>query len=467
MQGTAATTPAGGKTVSCRTLNKGRRTVDDRAMTEDAVATMSRYVQFDTTNPPGNEMPAALWVRDQLASRSITSDIRMYEPLPGRGLVVARIPGKEDLKPLMVNHHIDVVAADSSQWTHPPFSGLFADGFVWGRGTLDTKGLGVMFMLALESLLKEGVKFRRPIVFTAVPDEEPGGDNGMRWLVENHLNDIDPEWVWDEGSGGLRNVFGQGTVFAVAVAEKQIYRFKLIAQGEPGHGSMPHADSANTRLIAALQRILNAHRPMKTGPASAAMFAGLARTQKFPASFLLAHLGNPLLLKLAGKKLAAQKFTNAVLRDTVSVNIIQAGYQINVIPERAEAQLDCRLLPETDAREFQEWLVSRIADPRIRIEMIQTSGPSGLAPMDNPFYHAVSAAIKKNAPGARVFPLLMAGATDGRYWRERGYPAYGFTPMILEKNDIGRVHGIDERISADNLLLGIKMARDILRTLCA
>lgn len=441
--------------------------MDERKVREDAVATMSRYVQFDTTNPPGNEMRAALWVRDQLVSRGITSDIRVHEPLPGRGLVVARIPGTENLKPLMVNHHIDVVAADPAQWTHPPFSGLFADGFVWGRGTLDTKGLGVMLMLALESLLKEGVKFRRPVVFTAVPDEEPGGQNGMRWLTENHREEIDPEWVWDEGSGGLTDVFGRGTVFAVAVAEKQIYRFKLIAQGEPGHGSMPHADSANTRLIAALQRILQTPRPLKTGPASAAMFAGLAHTQKFPASFLLGRLGNPLILKLAGKKLAAQKFTNAVLRDTVSVNIIQAGYQINVIPERAEAQLDCRLLPETDAREFHEWLVSRIADPRIRIEMIQTSGPSGLAPVDNPFYHAVAAAIKKNAPGAGVFPLLMAGATDGRYWRERGCPAYGFTPMILEASDIGRVHGIDERISADNLLLGIKMARDVLRTLCA
>jgi len=441
--------------------------MDEQKIREDAVATMSRYVQFDTTNPPGNEMPAALWVRDQLTNRGITSDIKIHEPVPGRGLVVARIAGTEALKPLMINHHMDVVAADATQWTHPPFSGLVADGFVWGRGTLDTKGLGVMFLLALESLLKEGVKFRRPIVFTAVPDEEPGGDNGMRWLVENHEKDIDPEWVWDEGSGGLKDVFGQGTMFAIAVAEKQIYRVKLIAMGEPGHGSMPHANSANTHLIAALQRIIDAPRPLKIGPASAAMFAGLACTQKFPASFLLSHLDNPLVLKIAGKSLAAEKFINAVLRDTVSVNIIQAGYQINVIPERAEAQLDCRLLPETDAGEFHRWLVSRIADESIRIEMIQTSPPSGLAPIDNPFYRAVTSAVGQHAPGAGVFPLLMAGATDGHYWRERGYPAYGFTPMILERADIGRVHGIDERIAIDNLLLGIRMTRDIIKTLCA
>jgi acetylornithine deacetylase/succinyl-diaminopimelate desuccinylase-like protein len=366
----------------------------------------------------------------------------------------------------MLNHHIDVVAADPSQWTHPPFSGTVDEGFVWGRGTLDTKGLGVMFLLALEGLIQEGVKFRRPIVFTAVPDEEPGGQNGMRWLTENHLRDIDPEWVWDEGTGGLKDVFGKGVMFAIAVAEKQIYRLKIIATGEPGHGSMPHPASANNKLLVALHRIVENPRPLKAGFAAQAMFAGLATTQTFPASFMLSHLSNPLVLQLAGQRLTKEKFTNAVLRDTVSVNIVQAGYQINVIPERAEAHLDCRLLPETDAAEFHRWLVSRIADDSIAIEMIQTSQPSGIAPMEGPFYEALKSAIGKHAPGAGVFPLLMAGATDGRYWRERGYPAYGFTPMILEKTDIPRVHGIDERISINNLMLGIKMTRDIIKTLC-
>jgi carboxypeptidase PM20D1 len=197
------------------------------------------------------------------------------------------------------------------------------------------------------------------------------------------------------------------------------------------------------------------------------MFSVLAHEQKFPTSVILRNLSNPLTFKLAGKSLAADKFTNALFRDTVSVNVIKAGYQINVIPERAEAELDCRLLPETDAQEFHHWLMSRIADDRIKIEMIQTSPPSGVAPLDSLFYQTVTSTIEKHSPGAGVFPLLMAGATDGRYWRQRGYPAYGFTPMILERADIGRVHGIDERLSTDNLLLGIKMTRDILQELCA
>jgi acetylornithine deacetylase/succinyl-diaminopimelate desuccinylase-like protein len=441
--------------------------MDNNNLIQDAVATLGRYVQFDTTNPPGNEMPAALWLSEQLTNRGITKDIKIYEPLSGRGLLVARINGSEALKPLMINHHIDVVAADPAKWSYPPFSGVCADGFIWGRGTLDTKGLGVMFVLALESMVKEGIKFRRPIIFTAVPDEEPGGDNGMRWLVENHLKEIDPEWVWDEGSSGFKGVFGKRVMFAIAVAEKQIYRIRLIATGEPGHGSMPHNNSANVTLIDVLERVIGSPRPMRAGTAACAMFGVLAGEKKFPASVILRNLSNPLALKLAGKSLAAEKFTNALFRDTVSVNVIKAGYQINVIPERAQAELDCRLLPETDAQEFHRWLMSRIADDRIEIEMIQTSLPSGVAPLNSQFYQAVTSVVEKHSPGAGVFPLLMAGATDGRYWRQRGYRAYGFTPVILERMDIGRVHGIDERVSIDNLLLGIKMTKDIIKMLCA
>ena len=439
---------------------------DNDALRRDAVATMSRYVQFDTTNPPGNELPAAEWLRDQIIQRRITRDVTVHEPFPRRGLVVARIPGAEPLKPLMINHHMDVVAADPSQWTHPPFGGVIADGFVWGRGTLDTKGLGVMFLLALESLVKEGVKFRRPIVMTAVPDEETGG-SGMKWLVENHAAAIDPEWVWDEGSGGLKGMFGSGILFAVAVAEKTVQWLKLIATGDPGHGSMPHNNNANVTLVNALKRIADSPRPLHVNSTAAAMFKAIASTQSFPASWVLRNLSNPIALGLASKRLTSDRLTHALVRDTISLNMLNAGYKVNVIPEKAEASLDVRLLPETDPDEFVRWLKARINDDRIKIESIQSSPPSGVAPLDSPFYAAVTHAVNRHAPGAGVFPLLMSGATDGRYWRMRGYPAYGFGPCILERHDVGRVHGIDERISADNLLLGIKMTRDMLKELCA
>jgi acetylornithine deacetylase/succinyl-diaminopimelate desuccinylase-like protein len=440
--------------------------MDDKKIMEDAAATLSSYIKIDTTNLPGNEMPAALWLQDQLEGRSITRDIKIYEPLPGRGLLVARIPGTEKLKPLMLNHHMDVVAADPAQWTYPPFSGAVADGFVWGRGTIDTKGLGIIFLIALDQLLKEGTRFRRPIVFTAVPDEELGGKNGMRWLVENHLKEIDPEWVWDEGSGGLKGAFGKDLMYAIAVAEKTVYQIKLTATGDPGHGSMPHGNNANVTLLKALQRIADKPRKLRADTSAVLMFKALAPTQKFPASFLLKHLSCPLALTIAGRSLAKDKLTNAVFRDTLSINVINAGYQINVIPERAEAMIDCRLLPGTDVEEFRRALDSIIKDERVKVELMHSSAPSGIAPVDGQFYRTVSEIATQHVAGARVFPLLMAGATDGRFWRERGYAAYGFAPFILEREDIGRVHGIDERISLDNLSLGIKMVKDIIKALC-
>jgi acetylornithine deacetylase/succinyl-diaminopimelate desuccinylase-like protein len=323
-----------------------------------------------------------------------------------------------------------------------------------------------MFLLALDLLVQEGVRFRRPIVFLAVPDEEAGGCAGMRWLIEHHLAELDPEWVWDEGSGGVRGMFGERVMFGVAVAEKRPHNVRLIAKGDPGHGSMPHANNAVVTLVHALERILRSPRPIHISDVTAAMFRAIASEQKFPAPLLLRHVQNPLIQRALAGRLGADPLLGALVHDTVSLTILRAGYKINVIPEGAEAELDCRLLPDTDAAEFDRWLDERIADKRVRVEIGESAPPSGVAPMSGPFYEAIHRAVAAHVPGAGVFPFQVPGATDGRYFRQRGYAAYGFGPVIMDREDIGRVHGIDERISAENLLLGIKMARDIIRELC-
>jgi acetylornithine deacetylase/succinyl-diaminopimelate desuccinylase-like protein len=441
-------------------------TPDWDAIGRDAVATLSHYIRFDTTNPPGAELPAAAWLADQLRARGISHDVTLHEPAPGRGLVLARIPGSEALKPLLLNHHLDVVAADAAAWTHPPFSGAIVDGFVWGRGALDTKNLGVIFLLALESLRKAGARFRRPVLFLAVPDEETGGQHGMRWLVERHAAELDPEWVWDEGGGGFQDMFGPGLFFGLTVAEKQIQHLKLTASGKPGHASMPHDDNANVTLLRALDRVLSAPRPLRVNEITAAMFRAIAPTQRFPASALLARLDQPWALRLAASRLQADSSLNAMLRDTVSLTVLRAGYKVNVIPDRAEAEIDCRLLPDTEAAEFQAWLRERLADERIQVEVQESSPPSGSAPLSGPFFEAVRAGVQHLHPGAGLVPMLVPGGTDGRYWRQRGYAAYGFAPVVMERGDLGRVHGVDERISAENLLAGIQIARAIIERLC-
>ena len=435
------------------------------AVREDAVDTLRRYIQFDTTNPPGNELPAARWLKDQLIERGITRDVAIHEPAPGRGLVLARVAGSEPLKPLVLNHHIDVVPADPQLWTHPPFAGEVAEGYVWGRGTLDTKGLGIVHMLALQRLIEEGATFRRPVILLAVPDEEVGGGQGMAWAMENLFDQLDPEWVWDEGGFGFTGLWGDQAMFGVAVAEKKIHQLRLIASGEPGHGSMPHDDNANVTLMRALDRLM-APRPMRINEVTGAMFRALAKTQSFPLSFLLRQIGHPLVLRLAGRRLASVRMLNAMLRDTISLTMLEAGYKINVIPERAEAGIDCRLLPDTDADAFRRWVETTIDDDRITLETIETSPPTSISPIESPFLTAVTRALAKHVPDAVVFPLQTPGGTDSRFFRARGVPAYGLAPAITPLSELERVHGIDERLSIENLELGIKLSYEIIRKLC-
>jgi acetylornithine deacetylase/succinyl-diaminopimelate desuccinylase-like protein len=244
------------------------------------------------------------------------------------------------------------------------------------------------------------------------------------------------------------------------------------------------------------------------------MFRAIAPSQSFPASWLLKHVDNPLVLRLLAGRLQADPALNAMLRDTVSLTVLRAGYKVNVIPERAEAEIDCRLLPDTDAAEFRRWLANILSDTpqtaqtahravstdaapavvetgrcpvsvsgaphanaepqqpqttsdgKIRIEVQESSPPSGVAPLDGPFVDAVRAAVHRYHPDADVFPMLMPGATDGRYWRQRGYAAYGLGPVLMTSDDLDRVHGIDERISAENLLNAVKMARAVIEALC-
>jgi acetylornithine deacetylase/succinyl-diaminopimelate desuccinylase-like protein len=433
---------------------------------DDAAATLSRYVQFDTTNPPGNEMKAAQWVASQLRGRKITDDVAIHEPAPGRGLVIGRIAGSEALKPLVLSHHMDVVPADPAQWSHQPFAGEASDGYVWGRGAFDDKNMGVIYLLALERLIHQGVAFRRPIVFLAVPDEECGSSHGTGWLVENHLDALNPEWVWDEGGGGFTGLIGDSPLFGVAVAEKQTQHLRLIASGEAGHGSMPHENNANTILLSALERILKP-RPLRINTVAAAMFRELAKAQRFPISLALRHLDNPLVLKLVGPQLAASREINAMLRDTISLTMLQSGSAVNVIPERAEAGIDCRLLPDTDAAQFHRWLETTIDDDRVRVEIIDTSAPTEISPIDNPFLDAVRHALARHVPDAIAFPLQTPAATDSRHYRARNIPAYGFGPFVIDVREVARMHGINERFSIDNLELGIKIACDVIKELCA
>jgi len=388
-----------------------------------------------------------------------------HETAPGRGVLVGRIEGTEPLKPLVLNHHMDVVPADPRKWSHPPFAGEVADGYVWGRGTLDTKGLGVMHLVALERLRRVGVVFRRPVIFLAVPDEEVGGEKGMAWLVEHHAENLDPEWVWDEGGMGLRLKDGE-VMFGIAVAEKKVLWLRLVAHGESGHGSLPNPNNPNAHLARALRLIADQRPHLRVNQVTRAMLGRLATTRSFPVSWLLRHAGNPLVMRLAGSRLAGSDLFAAMLQDTVNITTLKAGYKTNVVPERAEATLDCRLLPETDEEEFVRWLKSIIANERIEIEVLEHSMPVSVAPLSGGLMDAIVRAAERHVPGSLAVPIQMPGASDSRFWRAIGVPTYGIGPYIISEEEAKLVHGVDERISVENLELGVRITCDVIRSLC-
>jgi acetylornithine deacetylase/succinyl-diaminopimelate desuccinylase-like protein len=429
----------------------------------EALAFLSRYLQFETCHQ--NELAAAQWLAEQIRELRVTGAVAVHEPAPGRGLVIARIPGSQPLKPLLLNHHIDVVAAQPEQCAHPPFAGAIVDGYVYGRGALDDKGMGVALLFALVELAREGTRLRRGVVFTAVPDEETSGEVGTGWLVREHGADLDPEWVWDEGGAGFVGVFGPKPQFGIATCEKQIHHVSVTATGAPGHGSMPHRNNPNDKLIRALAFALRRQRPFRLSETTRAMFQSLAATQSGAARQLLEQIDNPVAQRLAGGRLSKDPQLNSFVRDTMSLNVVRGGYQGNVIPERAEAQLDCRLLPDTDPDEFDAWLGRRLGR-EVTFEVLQRSPRTPSSPLDSDFFRGLSAAVTEVRPDAGVFPMQMPGATDGRYWRAAGIPAYGMSPFLMSRADIASVHGIDERISGENLALGVQIARRVITKLC-
>jgi len=439
-------------------------TIDWEAVGREAAQLLARYVQIDTTNPPGNERLAAEFLAQVLRQRGF--EPRLYESGPGRANLVARVRGGEERGPLLLLHHMDVVTANAGDWSHDPFGGDLCDGCLYGRGTLDMKGFGVMQLLALDLLRRSGRPLRRDVILMAVSDEEMEGNYGTGWMVDRHWDDIRPEVVWDEGGYGVSGFVGEGCVFLVAVAEKRVLWPRLVARGEPGLASIPRGNNPVDLLARALERIRTHPQPPRLTPVSREMLKRLADAIDFPQSLLLRHVDNPLVWPLAGRALTRQPETNAMLRNLVTPTQLQAGSKENVIPGRAVAGLDVRLLPDEDVDAFLARLKRTITDDRVAIELDQRPVESSVSPFEGEFFSALERVLRREVPGCLVVPTLTPGGTDSRFFRQRGVAAYGLIPIAIDLGELNRMHGIDERISLDNLRLGTHVVYGVLQDLC-
>jgi acetylornithine deacetylase/succinyl-diaminopimelate desuccinylase-like protein len=411
------------------------QTVDWAKVSAEAVDVLQQYVRIDTSNPPGDTTKTAAFLTAILEREGIP--VTRYESAPGKVIIVARLKGTGAGKPILLEHHMDVVPADASRWPRDPFGADLVDGEIWGRGTVDMKGLGVIHLFAFIELKRQHVPLSRDVILMAVPDEEVGGGLGARWMIANHLKDLDPDYVLDEGGLGSRDLYAKDKlVFGISVAEKKIMWLTLRAEGVAGHGSQPHNQNPNDKLVKALARLLS--EPLPSGE--------VAVVDE---------------LKAKAGTLETNKFINAITHSTISLTTLRSGVgdppKMNVIPSVAEATLDCRLLPGVTADGWLQEIRRRLGDPSIEIEVTYESEDSVVTPQDTPLYRALAAAIERRHPGAIVSPILVPYGTDSNAFRHEGAKSYGIFPIAVPTEIVGQMHGDAERIPADQVGLGVRI----------
>jgi acetylornithine deacetylase/succinyl-diaminopimelate desuccinylase-like protein len=441
--------------------------IDWKGVKQEATEILSTYLRINTTNPPGNEMEAARYLEGILRLEGIESTV--YEPVPGRANLMAVLPGKTRGNPLILLNHMDVVPVEEDKWDLDPFGGIIKDGYIHGRGAIDMKGKGVAELMALLFLKRNRVPLKRDVIFLATADEETGGRWGAKWMLEREPCLTEAAYVLNEGGCILIRENGALDHYEIATAQKVVAQFTVKATGKTGHGSMPHRDSANVKLIRALNRLVEWESPFVIIPLVKRYFANLAKVRA-PEEAKGYHdiegaLGDPAFTEA----FTANSQYNAMVRNTITPTILKAGQKINVIPSMATAAFDCRLLPGTSNKDFFAQLQKVISDEEITLAPLPDfeSNPLPPSPVENELYKAIERVARQKDPGCMVTPFLITGATDSRFFREVGVPCYDFSPFRLRQEDLKLVHGHNERISIENLGFASEVIFEIVREVAA
>ena len=420
----------------------------------EALDILVRYLRIDTSNPPGNEKPAARFLGSLLESEGI--ECEYIETQPEREILVARLRGDGSKRPIMLCNHTDVVPVEEQYWDMPAFEGVVRDGRVYGRGAIDMKGCGVMQLMAFLLLRRNRVPLTRDVIFCAVPDEEAGSTWGMKWLSEHRPDICDVEFELSEGGGGADRFGGEDVrLFNVATNEKSICWLQLTAVGTPGHGSRIHHDNSLVHLMRALLRLEEWNRGITFTPDTTAYIDRLAEAGLIPPRSDMPAL--EAAISRGGELQAA--FMN-----TLNITELRSGIKTNVIPAKSWAAIDCRLLPGQDRHAWLQQVRDVVADDRITVEFYRPGELEPVAvPWDTELFHAIRAVITEAMEDAVVVPSMTIGATDNRFLRVQGIPAYGFIPCLMSSAERAGFHGNNEFITVDNLNMGVEFMYEIVR----
>ena len=423
---------------------------------------LGELIRIDTTNPPGNETQAATYLARYLASEGFKTEI--IESASGRGSLITQLKGTGEKPSLLLLSHLDVVAANPNEWTVDPFAGVVKDGYVYGRGAYDMKCMTAIEIMVIKLLKKNNVKLKGDIVLAATADEEQGGEEGAGYLLQHHREKVWCPYVINEG-GGLAIPSKKGYVFPVQTAEKGILWLKIKAKGTPGHGSTPNmADNAVLRMNKVIDKLGNFKPQTIYVPTLKQFLAEMAKQDPELEETFSRLLTNPgqseqILDELAKKDRALAEEIRPRIKMTITPTMIRGGVKENIIPSDCEAVFDCRILPGQSVTETVDLIKGLLKDvglDKLSFEFIQAHGGSESA-SDTPLYITITCVLKEFEPGCGVTPTLTTGGTDSRFFRENGSICYGFQPMIPdEPNDEleKRMHGIDERITIENLVYG-------------
>ena len=427
---------------------------------------LQQLIRFDTTNPPGNEAECIAYINYLLAEAGFETSILARDPM--RSNLVARLAGQGNAPPLLLYGHIDVVTTENQEWQHPPFAGIEADGYIWGRGALDMKGGVAMMLAAFLRAKAEDLQLPGDVILTVVSDEEEGGDYGAKYLVENHANLYKNVRYALGEFGGSTTYIGGRKFYPIMIAEKRGCLVEATVRGPGGHGSLPLHGGAMARLGKLLLQ-LDTHRlPVHITPVARLMIETVAANLPDPINSVLQRLLDPVQTDVILDSLGSYgAFFDPILHNTVNATIVHGGEKSNVIPSKIVIGMDGRVLPGYSADDLLAEL-HQLAGDDVELDVRPAEPVSTTAAVAEPdmgLFDILSNILREADPGGIPIPFMLPAVTDGRFFSQLGIQTYGFLPMNLPEGfDFSRtIHAADERIPVETMGFGTNAIYEALR----